>query len=279
MIARYGKAIVVAEVAAVGSAFYVFHRMNTSYEFRGMMSKKCPPLVRGFSAATGWKPEDDLAPRKQSMRKKISKQLSRLSNAEVLMQSNAIVDRIASLEEMRQSSAVSVYVNMPRKEVVTFPRLISWLFEEGKAVYIPKVYGPGNADMKMLRVQSLAHFESFETNCWGIPEPSDADAALMDDAALTGEVDLVLVPGVAFDSECRRLGHGRGYYDYFLTSLHEARLQQNLPDAKTIGLAMSDQIIDSVPVGSFDKTLDIVITPVDTFHNQNETTPSLELPR
>lgn len=261
MLRRYGKAIVFAEVAAVGSAFYVFHRLNTSYEFRGSMSKKIPSLVRGFSAVTGWKPEDDLKPRKQALRKKISQSLSRMTKQEIMAQSLAITDRIVSLEEMQQSSAVSVYINMPHKEVVTYPVLIARLFEEGKTIYIPKVYGPGNSDMKMLRVQSIEQFQSFETNRWGIPEPSDEDAAEMEDAVVSGNVDLVLVPGMAFDNECRRLGHGRGYYDSFISRLQDTRRQQCCPDAKTIGLSLSEQIVEEVPVGSFDKTLDMVITP------------------
>jgi 5-formyltetrahydrofolate cyclo-ligase len=65
------------------------------------------------------------------------------------------------------------------------------------------------------------------------------------------EVDLVLVPGMAFDKECYRLGRGRGFYDRWLLALSGLKL----------GLGFDHQLIDRVPRETHDVKLDGVITP------------------
>ena len=69
---------------------------------------------------------------------------------------------------------------------------------------------------------------------------------LMSDEA---SVDVVLVPGVAFDAEGHRLGRGRGYYDRFLRTCK----------ARTIGVCFDFQKVDEVPVDAFDVTIDEVV--------------------
>jgi 5-formyltetrahydrofolate cyclo-ligase len=64
----------------------------------------------------------------------------------------------------------------------------------------------------MLPVASLDETRALPLDKWGIPAPPDAWATSRADFAATGEVDLILVPCVAFDGTCQRLGHGRGYY-------------------------------------------------------------------
>ncbi len=100
---------------------------------------------------------------------------------------------------------------MPQGECVTTP-LIESLLGSGKRVYVPRVYGSGRHEMRMLRIESMAELDNFPRSKWGIPEPSDEQAANMEDGVESGGIDLVVVPAVAFDSRCQRLGHGRGYY-------------------------------------------------------------------
>ena len=65
-------------------------------------------------------------------------------------------------------------------------------------------------------------------------------------------IDLVLVPGIAFDSACRRLGRGRGHYDATLAALR--------PDAVRVGLAFELQVVPEVPQEPHDAPLDVVVT-------------------
>lgn len=72
--------------------------------------------------------------------------------------------------------------------------------------------------MDMLLVFSLADYQSFEPDKWGIPSVSESSVPARVNCLEEGEpgLDLMVMPGVAFDEGFRRLGHGKGYYDYFL---------------------------------------------------------------
>ena len=73
--------------------------------------------------------------------------------------------------------------------------------------------------------------------------------------AEAGEIDLIIVPGVAFDAQCHRLGRGRGFYDRLLSSLH----------APKIGICFDFQLVPSVPVESFDHPMDHVVTETKVY--------------
>ena len=64
-------------------------------------------------------------------------------------------------------------------------------------------------------------------------------------------IDVVLVPGMAFDAEGRRLGRGKGYYDRFLSSLH--------PRPKLVGVCFDFQKVDRVPTETRDVAVDLVV--------------------
>ena len=63
---------------------------------------------------------------------------------------------------------------------------------------------------------------------------------------------MVIVPAVAYDKNCYRLGYGGGFYDRFLENLRE--------DATTIGIAFDLQIFDEVPKEDHDAQLDYIVT-------------------
>ena len=67
------------------------------------------------------------------------------------------------------------------------------------------------------------------------------------------DLDLVVMPGVAFTEAGARLGHGKGYYDKYLASLRD-------PKPTTIALAFREQILDELPTGPHDVPVDLVLT-------------------
>lgn len=72
--------------------------------------------------------------------------------------------------------------------------------------------GPASADMRMFPLESEVEASSFPLTKWKIPEPPVDLVLSREDGVFTGDIDLVVVPAMAFDSRCNRLGHGRGYY-------------------------------------------------------------------
>lgn len=99
---------------------------------------------------------------------------------------------------------------------------------------------------------------------WNIPEPTDEQAKSMEDGLTTASIDCVIVPAVAFDRSCLRLGQGKGFYDTYLQKLGEARAAKGLSPAITIGLGLSEQLVESVPVDAHDVPLDFVCLPDET---------------
>ena len=155
----------------------------------------------------------------------------------------AIVGKLIALPSF--VIARSVLLTLPfRSEWDTLP-LVRDALATGRTVVVPRV----NALTRMLELFAIA-----DPTCdvggghQGIPEPLPHCRAL-DPAA----VDWVLVPGVAFDRDGRRLGYGGGYYDRLLPLLS--------PRAARIAGAFDLQIVDRVPAGPHDITVDAIVTP------------------
>lgn len=75
-----------------------------------------------------------------------------------------------------------------------------------------QVLGAASADMRMFPLQSAEEVNSFPLTKWKIREPSEELALSREDGVTEGDIGVVIVPAVAFDSRCNRLGHGRGHY-------------------------------------------------------------------
>jgi 5-formyltetrahydrofolate cyclo-ligase len=75
------------------------------------------------------------------------------------------------------------------------------------------------------------------------------------DAPVAEKIDLVIVPGMAFDSKGNRLGRGGGFYDRLLPTL----------SCPKVGVCRNHQFVEEVPVQSWDQKVDIVVTPANCY--------------
>lgn len=141
-----------------------------------------------------------------------------------------------------------------RKFFVFRIRLLS-----GKQCYAPKILDKENMDL--YPIFSAEDLIAFPKNKWGIAEPPTNDRKGVLDDVSSELLDLILIPGVAFDPKNARLGKGKGYYDRFLNAYFQkvSTLQGQKP--VLVGLAFSEQIVDSVPTDPHDVFLDVVISP------------------
>ena len=129
---------------------------------------------------------------------------------------------------------------MPDGEAST-QGIVEHALSQGKQVYVPYLHkNPGVSRteygssyvpkriMNMVSLHSLDDYQGLQRDKWGIPTPSEDSMNLrkhvlgpvttMEPARRSGvaeSLDMIVVPGVAFDREGRRLGHGRGFYDFF----------------------------------------------------------------
>ena len=95
---------------------------------------------------------------------------------------------------------------------------------------------------------------SFEERGHGFPEPTSLDVAEQ------GAIDVVIVPGLAFDPEGNRLGYGAGFYDRFLAQHRIAA-----PHGRAIGICFDFQVLVEIPITPHDVPVSMVITDVRTF--------------
>lgn len=138
---------------------------------------------------------------------------------------------------LADAHTVLLYSALP-DEVPTQP-LLSRLATEGKTVLLPRVVN--DTDMELRRYTSL---QDLEQGAFGIMEPT---GELFTDYH---DIDVAVIPGMAFDREGHRLGRGKGYYDRFLTQL---------PHTYKIGICFPFQLVDHVPADVHDILMDEVI--------------------
>ncbi|EFX05663.1 5-formyltetrahydrofolate cyclo-ligase [Grosmannia clavigera kw1407] len=234
-----------------------------------------------------------LAAAKKQLRHQMKQRLAALPSASVDQQSSAIFSALAAFPPYRHARRVAVFLSMPAAEVQT-DAIVRHALAAGKQVFVPYLHKPGShlaatglqqpppaRVMDMVRLHDCADYESLLPDRWGIPSVSpasvpnrsrilgdgDGDAPV---AARALDLDLILMPGVAFDVDpasgrIRRCGHGRGFYDYFLHRYASAVS----PAVHLCGLALSEQILPNhadkaVPTGPHDKPLDSLITGAGT---------------
>lgn len=179
-----------------------------------------------------------------------------------LLLAKQVFEKLQQLEQFKNAKNVSIYISMPTCEIVT-TEIIHLLLKSDKNCFIPRCT---KSNMDMLKINSIEDFESLPLNKWNIPEPSfddDRENALK----MKEGLDLILMPGVAFDQNRNRIGHGKGYYDRYLSKCKSWAEVNNVKPPKTIALALDQQIVDLgvIPLEKTDETLDFVLSPSHLF--------------
>lgn len=156
---------------------------------------------------------------------------------------------------------MSCYLSMPNGEVDT-STLVSEILNANKSLYVPRINHTATNDnhMDLLKVYNIKDLQNLPSGTWGIKEPNveweEGKRMNVLDEECDG-LDLILVPGVAFDRSLSRLGHGKGYYDRFIANYTAKR-----PRPLLVALALRQQIIDGqVPMGENDWKMDMVVGP------------------
>ena len=170
---------------------------------------------------------------------------SRMSmpSGQVEKKSRIIMEKIMSSDVYRKARSLMVYVDF-RNEVGTASLIVRAL-EEGKRVSVPIT---GIKEKKLTPSELLDYPGDLEPGAWGILEPGKDCIRPVH----PGDLDMVVVPGVAFDPAGNRLGYGGGFYDRFLPGTR--------PGIVYLAPAFEIQMVDNVFPGPLDVPVHIVIT-------------------
>ncbi|MBC7342442.1 MAG: 5-formyltetrahydrofolate cyclo-ligase [Clostridia bacterium] len=166
----------------------------------------------------------------------------------VAQKSSAIAREVLNLAAYRRAQTIMTYVAF-RNEVRT-EIIIREALAQGKRVAVPLC---SKARRQLIASQLLDFPGDLAPGTWGIPEPKPEALRPLDPQA----IDLVIVPGVAFDRRGYRLGYGGGYYDRFLLRLGQGSV--------SVGVAFSLQVVDELPCEERDRPVNLVITESGIF--------------
>lgn len=174
---------------------------------------------------------------KKSLRQYIRNAKRQFTQSELSELSFRIVSSLMDNAELCRASNVMLYY--PLSDEVDVTPLLDALYANGKVVYLPKVI----SDTEMT-LHEYTGKHSLAKGSFGILEPS---TPAVDDI---GKVQVAIVPGMAFDRNCHRLGRGKGYYDRFLARNN---------NIYKIGVCFPFQMVKEVECDEFDVMMNCVV--------------------
>lgn len=181
---------------------------------------------------------------KLRLRKQIIEHMNSLSEERYTTLSEEIAFSLYAQKEWAEAKTIGITLSM-ENEVNTYP-IIEKAWEEGKKVVVPKC----NKGTRTMSFRQISNFDQLETVYMNLREPIPALTEEVD----ADEIDLQIVPGVAYTGRGERIGYGGGYYDRYLVHYK----------GKTLSLAYSFQIVEHIPVEPFDKNVEKIITEKGT---------------
>jgi len=180
---------------------------------------------------------------KSQLRKEIVQKRDLLLKELIIENSNIIKKNLFSINEFKSAKNIMFYVSF-RSEVFTHD-MIRESLHQGKRVFVPIT----KLKEKKLVISEIKDFnKELELSTYGILEPKMIFQRISD----VNILDVVIVPGVVFDLHGNRIGYGGGYYDNFLKNIPSKVLR--------IGLCFECQIVNNIPVDSYDEKVNILIT-------------------
>ncbi|MHB1652821.1 MAG: 5-formyltetrahydrofolate cyclo-ligase [Desulfitobacteriaceae bacterium] len=179
---------------------------------------------------------------KKEVRSTVLSKRAALTEEERHLKSLQINQQVLTLPEYGKARTVMLFLNF-RDEVET-TGLAEETLARGKRLILPRCAPQGVLIPAIIRDLG----QDIEPGMWGIREPKQKGLAEEDPLI----IDLVIVPGAAFDLKGNRLGYGGGYYDRFF-----ARLRPSVP---RVAIGFAAQVLPEVPIGRYDQKMTILIT-------------------
>ena len=144
----------------------------------------------------------------------------------------------------REARCLALYCAIHNE--VSTDEIVEQALDRGKSLVLPRVSGE---ELEFVLIESPAELVS---GTFGVKEPKGSHLVPVE------KVDLIVVPGVAFDQRGHRLGYGRGYYDRALAKCQSHCIK--------VGFAYDSQLVEELPATDYDETLSMLITESQTLN-------------
>ena len=140
---------------------------------------------------------------KKALRKQVLQELKSLSKEEKQSINDWLTEQLLQHPFYKEAKTIATYLSFPHEFQTA--RLIEQAQKDGKTILIPKTYPHGKMDFVVYKLEQL------ERNPFGLLEPQ-GDFTILEPS----QIDLIHVPGLAFNTSGYRVGYGGGYYDRYL---------------------------------------------------------------
>jgi 5-formyltetrahydrofolate cyclo-ligase len=191
---------------------------------------------------------------KNKVRQKFWEMRSKLNEEFILSSSLVIIDTLFSLKEYAKSEFIMSYMDF--KNEVKTSHFISKSLKMNKRVSVPVVCDI-NGIPDMIASEVLGLEDNMVEGAFGIRQPLVEKAVKVDEKLL----DFILVPGLAFDVNFKRIGFGKGYYDRFLNKVRSNCLK--------VGICFDLQLAENIPFEAHDIAMDIIVTEKRILYNKD----------
>lgn len=146
----------------------------------------------------------------------------------------SVTEKARQLPVYQNARSISIFMSMPKHEISTMG-IVTDALKQGKTVFVPYIHAESNTKskvMSMLRLKDENDLSNLKADAWGIPSIDEDDVehrenafggqGVRGQAARSVNLDLVFMPGMAFDQSRNRLGHGKGFYDKYLSQIQKS---------------------------------------------------------
>lgn len=176
---------------------------------------------------------------KKELRKIIKNRKRQYSSRQLEELSLSVLSRLNRNEHLQRAETILMYYSLP--DEVNTHVYIDQLLEQGKKILLPEVI-----DGENMVIREYTGKHDLKEGAFHIMEPI---GSLFPEERYQ-EIDLAIIPGMAFDAKRNRLGRGKGYYDRFL---------QKIPQVYKIGICFPFQLIDEIPTEETDIKMDAIM--------------------
>lgn len=212
--------------------------------------KLCRPLAECVKS---------IVDKKVALRKNARLLLRNLSEETKISESIKVQDAFLNSKIFNSSRSIGIYLNT-LFEVAT-EIVIDKALSYGYKVFVPEIDKNGN-NMKFVRLYTMNELLQPSKNKFGIRELIQNTEEAREIAFRSESLDVIVLPALLYDSKNSRLGHGKGYYDIYLSTVFHHCAKNNWKRPRLVGFAFLEQFSDTyLPLESHDVPVDDIYYP------------------
>lgn len=188
---------------------------------------------------------DDISNKKKEIRKDILKVRRNMDIDKKNSYDRLIEDSFFKSRFYKDAKNIFIYISYDSE--INTKNIINRAIKDGKNIFVPRT----EFTTKLMNAVKINNFENLIERRYGILEPKKEEPFID-----PNNLDLIVVPGVAFDKDGGRIGYGAGYYDRYFKRINT----ENWSRITKLALIYDFQLIDKVPIDEEDVLIDAVLT-------------------